>query len=159
MNLPDLCSPVRFLQNAIDLDQLAMEAQLSGGDTDAFFTAAKKIYEEGGNSKSYAVLKLTNVPMVRPREGDEVIGKNSAGVETKGKVLKDLPINLTSLQVQYQISEIQESWSSCRVGGLPTDDTWLSGCKLSWEDVGVSFALTILYRFLTIGTYSCYKRK
>ena len=103
-----------------------MEDQL-GEASDAAFANAKRIYTEGGHSKSYAVLTLDPGLSAMVAKGAEVTGgQDINGDAVTGTVLEDTAAGSTTLKVQYLTSEVQSSWSDCRVGGLP--DPFTDGC-------------------------------
>lgn len=116
---------------AIDLDQGEMEAELFIGR----FIKARIIYEQGGNSKSYARLSLQRPhgPTKYPA-GTQVFGVAPNGGETSGKLMEELvwgtnSTNVTAL-VLYDTSDIQADYVGCRVGGLYAfHDANLDGCK------------------------------
>ena len=68
---------------AVDLDQLAIETQLAK-QTDESFEAARKIYNEGGYSKSYAQVSLTTPLSLQITKGDSIMGRNADGGEVSG---------------------------------------------------------------------------
>ncbi len=47
---------------------------------------AEKIYQEGGNSKSYALMTLTEPLKSNVAKGTTIVGKNDAGNEVMGKM-------------------------------------------------------------------------
>ena len=95
--------------------------------SDVGFANAKRIYEEGGNSKSYALLTLDPALSAMVSKDAEVTGGvDNAGQPLVGKVLEDAAAGSTTLKVQYPTSEVQATWSDCRVGGLP--DPVITGC-------------------------------
>lgn len=94
------------------------------------FPLGLKIYNEGGNSGSYAKLTLTaalTAPL--PKAGDAVTGVNSAAGEVSGKVLDNYVAGSTTLNVAYAVSDVQVTHVTCKVGGLPTASTITTGCK------------------------------
>ena len=114
------------IQNAIDRDQKAMEVQL-GDKSNASFENAKAIYEQGGNSKTFAVLTIPGGLTVSVGKGDEVFGTNEAGLPIQGKVYEAASSSETTLKVQYLTGDSQASYSDCQVGGLVETNT--VGCK------------------------------
>jgi len=115
-------------QAALDEDQASMEEELFLGA----LLKAKNIYEEGGHSKSYALLKL-----VTPQgpyafaAGTDVYGKTST-LESdgeQGEVFgtlvddaawgQDNTQNVT-IKVAYKTSDVQGRHVGCKVGGLYT---------------------------------------
>jgi hypothetical protein len=118
-------------KNALDKDQAVMEGQLAL-KTSKSFTNAKKFYEQGGNSNSYALLNLT-----KALEADIPASTTVSGYapdETTwvgGSTIGDHKAGETLVKVGYQISEVQESYVGCRVGALPRiSKADLTGCKL-----------------------------
>ncbi|KAL7545242.1 hypothetical protein ACHAWF_008593 [Thalassiosira exigua] len=112
---------------AIDLDQRAIEVQLAVG-TDESFSVARKIYEEGGHSKSYAQISLTTPLTADLKEGVVIYGKNADDNEVAGKAYKDYDSGSDVIRVQYSTTDLQESYVGCQVGGLLSDDHNLKGC-------------------------------
>ena len=68
--------------NAVDLDQKVMEDYLKARD----FAKAKDVYEQGGNSKSYAAL---TVPPIRKgiQKGAAMTATDQSGAAVSGKVM------------------------------------------------------------------------
>ena len=105
--------------NAVDLDQSVMESYLSAGD----FPKAKKIYEEGGNSKSYAEL---TVPATTKniKKGAEMTATAKSGATITGKAYSDVSTDSTKIKFQYATSNTQwnddgtPGYNDCRVGGM-----------------------------------------
>ena len=110
---------------AIDLDQAAIETQLALRTPESFI-AAKKIYNDGGNSKSYAEVTLTTPLTAELRKGDEIIGKNAKGNSVGGKAYKDFDSGESLIKVQYTTTDIQENYVQCQVGALVEPNT--RGC-------------------------------
>ncbi|KAL3935359.1 MAG: hypothetical protein SGBAC_009103 [Bacillariaceae sp.] len=102
---------------AIDLDQAAIEAELAKGTNDAF-AAAARIYNEGGNSKSYAQIALTPALTTNIAKGTSIIGRNAAGIEVAGKAYDTYPPGTQAIRVQYATTDIQSSYVGCQVGAL-----------------------------------------
>ena len=100
--------------NAIDLDQQAMEVELA---EPANFELATRIYEQGGNSKSYAEFTLPALVYDIPK-GAEISGTSARGWTVLGKAYKDASRGDTVLKVQYITSDVQRTYVMCRVGGL-----------------------------------------
>lgn len=112
-------------QNAIDLDQEAIEFQLSM-KTDESFQVARDIYTNGGYSKSVAEVTLTTPLRNRVKIGTSVTGKNSEGKLVVGELLDDYKKGDSTIGVRYKTTDIQESYVSCQVGGLSKPK--LDGC-------------------------------
>lgn len=126
--------------NAIDLDQKYMEVHLGLATADEFINA-KQIYEEGGNSKSYAEITLDNNLVSAIPKKSKVTGKTSGGAEVTGTVYKDADSGQKILKVQYDTSETQATHVTCRVGGLQNEDNgaMYDGCL---KDIG-SVSVTV----------------
>ncbi len=111
---------------AIDLDQAAIEAQLAIGTPESFANA-RRIYEEGGHSKSYAELSiLTQNGLPFPvAKGTLIVSKNVEGTEVAGKAYEDYVSGVKRIRVQYSTTDIQESYIErrCQVGGLIQTNT------------------------------------
>lgn len=110
---------------AIDLDQAAIESQLLL-KTPESFENARRIYNEGGNSKSYAEVTLTTPLGTSISQGDSIMGKNTDGNEVSGKAYEDYVEGTVKIKVQYTTSDLQSSYMECQVGGLV--ETNLKGC-------------------------------
>lgn len=110
---------------AIDLDQAAMGAELARETSDSF-DAARAIYNNGGSSKPYAVVTLEQPLALRMSKGTPVVGMNSAGGEVLGRLYNDAIDGDSSIRIQYDTSDVQESYVGCRVGSLVEQD--LGGC-------------------------------
>lgn len=98
--------------NAIDLDQKYLELQLAKGS----FAKAQAIYEEGGNSKSFAEITPSTSLTTIITKGSVVRGTAVDGSVVTGTVYKDS--TLETIKVQYDTSDDQTNWVKCRVGQL-----------------------------------------
>jgi hypothetical protein len=109
--------------NALDRDQKAMEMAMSNGFlTGNDFDLAKQIYEEGGNSKSYALVTVANPIGVALTKGQIVTVKDASGTDvTTAKIYSDAEASATTFKVQYPTFDVQSSYVNCRVGALPND--------------------------------------
>jgi len=112
-------------QNAIDLDQLAMEEQLSVG-SDGSFEKAWNIYSRGGHSRSTAILSLETPLTLGLRENTLVSGLTENGLSVTGKLFDNYPNGISTIEIQYTTTDSQESYVGCQVGGLPNPS--LDGC-------------------------------
>jgi len=110
---------------AIDLDQAAIESQLSL-KTPESFENARNIYNKGGNSKSYALITVANGLTSAVNKGDPILGKNAEGLEIRGKAYQDYVQGATQIKVQYATTDIQENYVECQVGALV--ETTMVGC-------------------------------
>jgi hypothetical protein len=114
-----------FSQNAIDLDQRAIQSLLAL-DVENSFEKAKIIHQEGAFCKSVATLNLTN-PLSYPlQEGALLSGTGKQG-KVRGKLLETIKKGETILRVQYEVSSVQQDYGGCQVGGNPNLNT--DGCK------------------------------
>lgn len=108
----------------IDQDKSIMSS-LTGTPTEASFAKAKKVYEFGAESGSYAVLNIGR-PWMQFWAGTEVTGTSMTGSTIKGKLLKNTGMLSTQLLVAYAVESSQEP---CYVGGLPSQYQVSAGCK------------------------------
>ena len=144
--------------NAVDLDQKVMEDHLKAGD----FAKAMDVYEQGGNSKSYAALTIPattkNIMKGAYMEATRRVADNELGEPTKaiGKAYADYPAGSTEIRFQYKTSDTQ--WKTdgttpgynqdCRVGGMDPDDDYYSadGCVDAGDGVKtVKVTFCLLY--------------
>lgn len=112
---------------AIDLDQAAIETQLALKTSESF-EQARRIYNEGGNSKSYAQVSLTTPLSKSIQKGDSIMGRNAAGIEVAGKSYADYPSGSQTINVLYETTDVQSSYMECQVGGLVSGTSNLDGC-------------------------------
>jgi hypothetical protein len=110
---------------AIDLDQLAIEDQLALA-TDESYEAARRIYNEGGNSKSYASIKLATPLTLDVAKSDSITGSTDDGTQVSLKAYEDYPTGTSNINVLYETTDMQDSYVNCQVGGLV--ETNLEGC-------------------------------
>jgi len=129
--------------NAIDRDQKFLEIELEK-KTETGLARAKKIYENGGNSKSYAeitLLQTLSAPIVAKTT---VTGISVGDFSIQGKLYKDAGANQRTVKIQYFTSDDQDNWVNCRVGGL-NEGRETSGCFKDTGSVnigGVSYQYT-----------------
>lgn len=98
--------------NAIDLDQKALELAL--GQTPIDYTLVKNIYENGGNSKTYAEFTVPALSAALSKS-DTVVGATSG---VTGKMYSSYPVGATTIKVAYSTSDVQAYYVSCKVGAL-----------------------------------------
>jgi len=111
--------------NAIDLDQEAIEDQLAIG-SDVSFEKARRIYSDGGHSKSVAEVTLSS-PLTRGMgKFSMVSGKSANGLPIYGKLYDNYPNGDTRIEIQYRTFDQQSTYVGCQVGGLPRPN--LDGC-------------------------------
>jgi transcription elongation factor Elf1 len=112
-------------QNAIDLDQAEIEDQLAIG-SDISFEKARRIYEDGGHSKSVAMVKLSTPINRALAKFTAVSGETADGVPVYGKLFDNYPNGSNIIEIQYKTKDQQKSYVGCQVGGLPKPN--LDGC-------------------------------
>lgn len=123
-----LCRMSPF-QNAIDLDQKAMEKQLGLATSDSY-ALAKDIYQNGAHSKSIAEVTIPGGASAAIPKGAAVLGKTSSGSEVRGSALEEVAAGATALRIQYSTTDIQDAYVDCQVGALGKAGND-NGCKLS----------------------------
>jgi len=137
--------------NALDLDQRSMQTELKvGGGTDDGYKNARKIYTDGGHSKSYASITVAAGLNGDIEKGDEIIGTNLDGKEVRGTAYDDYGKDTKVLKVTYNTSEDQATWVTCRVGGLQDGEQVTTGCLDGDKQIkidGVDYDFT--YDYLT----------
>jgi len=139
--------------NAVDLDQYVMEEYLKAKD----FANALNVYDNGGNSKSYAELTIAAPGTAKTitkgalMEATRLVADNELGEPTKaiGKAYDNYPAGSTKIRFQYKTSDTQ--WKAdgttpgynqdCRVGGMDSGDAYYStdGCVDGAKTVKVTF--------------------
>jgi len=124
--------------NALDLDQYYMEVELAK-KTSTGQANALAIYEQGGNSKSYAVISLDSNLSSAIKKGTKVMGQNEDGKAVGGTVYKNAPTGQNKISVRYNTSEDQETYVMCRVGALTSSSNGrkTSGCLKSDGNVSI----------------------
>jgi hypothetical protein len=123
--------------NAVDLDQAVMESHLSDGD----FVKATAVYQNGGNSKSYAGLTVPTTAK-NIKKGAAMTATTKSGVVITGKAYDNYDAGVTSIRFQYSTSNTQwngdgtPGHNDCRVGGMQTDDAYYTtdGCLKDASD-------------------------
>lgn len=129
--------------NAIDLDQSELEDQLAIGSS-VSLNNAKRIYEEGGHSKSVAKVTLSTPLTGSLAKFASVSGRNEDGGAVYGKVYDDYPNGSNQIMVQYKTTDNQASYVSCQVGGLPKPN--LQGCLAASGTLSIDGA-TLSYTY------------
>ena len=117
-------------------------AQLSSY-TDEGMEAARKIYEEGGHSKSYAEVTLSSATTADIAKDEAITGVDEAGSAVTGKAYADYPAGTTTLWVLYTVPDVQADNVLCKVGGLA--EPILDGCLAADGSLtigGVEYAYT-----------------
>jgi hypothetical protein len=98
--------------NAIDLDQKAIENVLAV--TPIQYTNVKNIYEQGGNSKTYAEFTVSSLSVALSKS-DAVVGATSGAT---GKMYASYSTGVTTIRVAYITSDVQASYVGCKGGAL-----------------------------------------
>ncbi|CAJ1948943.1 unnamed protein product [Cylindrotheca closterium] len=111
---------------AIDLDQQAIEFELAKA-TDDSFALAKRIYNQGAHSKSYADITLSSGLTTSVNKGKAMIGKDSQGRDVAGVAFETYQAGTTAIRFEYGTSDIQTSYVNCQVGALGEAGN-LDGC-------------------------------
>lgn len=130
--------------NAIDLDQKSFERQLGEG-TDESYVAAKAIYEEGGHSKSHAVITLTTPLTKDLASKDTITGTAVDGGAITASAYSSASTGEKVIKVKYTTSNDQDSHVGCQVGALPSDEHVTAGCFEAAGDLvigGVTYPYT-----------------
>jgi hypothetical protein len=100
--------------------------------SESTFSLARKIYEEGGHSKSFARITLnegSTLPTDLPK-GTGITGIAADGTTTVvGALLGAQNAGDSVLEIQYEIIQVQASYVNCQVGGREAEGN-LDGCKL-----------------------------
>lgn len=112
---------------AIDLDQAAIEQELAK-ETEDSFEAAKKVYNEGGSSKSYAQITLDSPLSSTVSKGTKMTAKASDGSQVAGATYDKYDEGTLIIKFQYQTSDVQANHVACMVGGLPDNLQTMNGC-------------------------------
>merc|ERR1719248_410599 len=103
--------------NAIDLDQKALENML--GVTPIQYANVKSVYENGGNSKTYAEFSV-NALSSAVGKGDAVVGATSG---VTGKMYSSYSAGATSTKVAYATADAQSTYVGCKGGALQNPPT------------------------------------
>ena len=111
---------------AIDLDQKAMEEQLALRTSESF-VRARRIYREGGQRRSYALINLTEpLAMSLTKDAHFFVGKRANGEEVTGNAFDNYPKGATQIGIRYTTIDDQMRYQECNVGALVKPK--LNGC-------------------------------
>jgi hypothetical protein len=113
------------VQNAIDLDQEAMEVLLATATKESY-EQALAVYTKGGFSKSVAQVTLSSPLKSRVPASTKVSGVTADGDEVAGVTYEEYSSGATAIEFEYQTSDIQATYVGCQVGGNPNPFT--DGC-------------------------------
>eukprot|EP00588_Corethron_pennatum_P010900 CAMPEP_0194267502 /NCGR_PEP_ID=MMETSP0169-20130528/1986_1 /TAXON_ID=218684 /ORGANISM="Corethron pennatum, Strain L29A3" /LENGTH=235 /DNA_ID=CAMNT_0039008359 /DNA_START=42 /DNA_END=745 /DNA_ORIENTATION=- len=103
--------------NAIDLDQRAIEIEVAKLTSDGFQNA-KEIYQEGGNSKSLASIKLSSGLTSQLTKGTVITGEDPSDELVNGKSYSTYAAGISEIIVQYDTLATQGNYVNCQVGKL-----------------------------------------
>lgn len=117
-------------QCALDRDQASMEKYLARSTNDAF-AAAQLIYNQGGNSGSYAEIKLHAPIQVAIAPGTPMEGADDNGSGVVGEAYEYYPVNGSVVKFKYRTSDSAIDNVFCRVGALPDGEKRIDGCLKS----------------------------
>lgn len=131
-------------QNALDLDQEAIEQQLALASPQGY-EAAFRIYSKGSHSKSVAEVNLEGPLSEAVEKGTLIMGVTSNGNQVAAQALEDTPSGAESLSVQYQISDSQKNYVWCRVGASITPET--RGCLAANGTITIDDRIEIGYTY------------
>jgi len=130
--------------NAIDLDQEAMEQQLSLANADAY-SQALRIYSEGAYSKSVAEVTLTAPLPIDVEKGTTIMGIGADGNQVAGKAYEDNAAGATSIIIQYRTSDSQKNYVTCQVGASTSPNT--QGCFAASGSVSIDGKTDVDYTY------------
>lgn len=137
--------------NAISFDQEKLE-ELLNLKTDASFADAKRVYQEGSFSKSFAEVTITSAGGLPfdIAKGTSFSGTTVDGGKTSGGAIQAYKAGDTKIQIQYKTGDTQSGYSNCQVGGNPDPNT--AGCFQASGNLildGATDALTYTYDVAT----------
>ena len=121
---------------AIDRDQAEIETLLAKKTNEAF-SSAKAIYNNGGNSKSYARVTLTPALAGPLAKGTRITGRSTDGIEIAGMAYNSYDAGTKEIFVQYATTIIQSSYVGCQVGSL-VESINTEGCFAAEGDFDIS---------------------
>jgi len=126
----------------IDLDQKAMEAQLSDFD----FATAQAIYETGAHSKPTAICDLggSDATAAAISKGDTITFTAKSGAVATGKAYEDYDAGATQIAFTYSVSgatRTEDLSKQCYAGGLPSADQSTLGCISTASDGTSAFSV------------------
>jgi hypothetical protein len=130
--------------NAIDLDQEAMEGQLSLANDDAY-KQALRIYSEGAYSKSVAEVTLTAPLPIDVEKGTLIMGVGADGNQVAGKAYEDNAAGATSIIIQYKTSDTQKNYVTCQVGASTTPN--FQGCLAAEGTISIDGKTDVQYSY------------
>ena len=123
----ECCICHESLQAAIAFDHAMIEALLKAGTIN--LGLAKEVYERGASSMSYAEVTFEEPLASAIEKGTLVVGSSVNGTEARGTVMEPYDVGSQVIKVAYEVSDVQDSYENCRVGGAPEPYMILDGCK------------------------------
>lgn len=118
----------RLQKLAISYDQTIVESLLAIR-TEQSFDQARRVYSEGGNSKTIATLTLAGGLGVNIAKGTKLTAKGFDGRDVVGFSENSAVVGATTIQFRYPTTDNMQNHLDCRVGGLPAPEQILAGCK------------------------------
>ena len=119
------------LQAAIAFDHSMIEALLKAGTIN--LGLAQDVYERGVSSMSYAELTLEEPLATALEKGTLVMGTSVNGTQARGTLMEPYSDGSQVIKVVYEVSDVQDSYVNCRVGGAPEPYMILEGCKYAMD--------------------------
>ena len=96
---------------------------------------ARAIYNEGGNSKSYAQVTFTDGLEMEVPKGTQLVGVTSDGITVSGKAKDNYSVGVNVIKFQYSTSDDQAAYVNCQVGALV--NTNLVGCLAASGEITI----------------------
>jgi len=97
-------------------------------DSEEAFQTAQDVYEQGGNSKSYADITLSSPLVQIVKKGVGMIFTKDDGTKIYGTAFADTSEGSGKVGFQYVTGEEYAKHVNCKVGGLPSELQVASGC-------------------------------
>jgi len=113
-----------------------METQLAVG-TEEGFQNAQNIYEQGGHSKSHAVITLDTGLSAALGKGDTISGIDVDGNAITASAYSGAAAGDKVIKIKYKTTDVQASWVGCHVGALPETEHKTTGCFGEGETITI----------------------
>jgi hypothetical protein len=113
-----------------------METQLGVG-TEEGFQLAKDIYEQGGHSKSHAVITLKTDLAADLSKGTKITGFDTEGNTIEARAYSSASAGTNVIKIKYATTNIQATHVGCFVGALVDTDHRKKGCFGEGETITV----------------------
>ena len=111
----------------MDLDQASFERQLASG-TEESFAVAQDIYNQGGHSKSHAVIELDVALAADLGKSATITGTAVDGTAITAKTYSAASAGDKTIKIKYTTSDDQATYVGCQVGALPADEHVTAKC-------------------------------